>query len=168
MRRTRWIALLLCLRLLAGCSPRYTEPEAQESGSFRRLDEEHFLSGGFTFPLKEQVTYTFLVQPDALTQSLLKGDIGKNSFWQELERRTNVHFDFVPLTESASRESYLDNLPASRLCDVITLKYFDFPSVGDERFLDLTELLPLYAPDYLAALRESGEERMDFEPLQRG
>ncbi len=131
--------------------------------TFVQNEDGSFVSGGIKFPLEEKVTYTFFRTADATTLDVNGGDVANNEFWQELERRTNVHFEFITPAVGTEREQYNLTITSGELPDVMsnTAYYQDGLDNGidDGYFLDLTDLLPIYAPDYLAVLEATGQAK---------
>lgn len=178
MRKIRRFALILAIimmiMILAGCNvpstPSTTSTTSQSTSSTTQSTTEpdrsfvqnadgSFISGGIEFPLKEKMTYTFFRPADALTLDALGGDIQNSTFWQELEARTNIHFEFITPALGTEREQYNLIITSGELPDILSNPgYFSSgldAGVDDGYFVDLTSLLPIYAPEYLAVVEQS-------------
>ena len=135
-----------------------TEPV---DNTFVQNEDGSFISGGIKVPLEEPVTYTFWTTPDASTMDLTGGDMYNNTFWAEFTRRTNVHFEFITPAVGTEREQYNLVITSGELPDVMSdPSYFQDgldAAVEDEYFMDLTDLIPVYMPDYVAAVEASGQ-----------
>ena len=92
---------------------------------------------------------------------LTGGDMYNNTFWAEFTRRTNVHFEFITPAVGTEREQYNLVITSGELPDVMSdPSYFQDgldAAVEDEYFMDLTDLIPVYMPDYVAAVEASGQ-----------
>ncbi len=169
------LAVVILISLLAGCSGAQstttTSTSQNTTSSTTSISTDHtfvlnedgsFVSGGVKFPLAEKKTYTFFITPDATTMDITGGDINNNTFWQEFERLTNVHFDFITPAVGTEREQYNLTISSGDLPDIMSDPdyYQDGLDNGLEEgyFLDLTALLPVYAPEYMDLLMGSGEE----------
>ena len=152
-------ALLLMAAVTLTAFPAAAEETADNA--FVQNEDGSFISGGIKFPLEEKMTFTYWRSADANVLDVCDGDINNNTFFQELERRTNVHFDFVTPAVGTEKEQYNLMITSNHLCDVMSNPdyYADGVQAGveDEYFLDLTDLLPQYAPDYMRVLMETGE-----------
>lgn len=160
MKRIRWILLLTAVLLLCGCGKQkplsYSDPL---DGIFRSHPDGSFTSGNIHFPLEETVTFSYLVNADTKTMEVNSGNLSNNAFWKELERRTNVKFQFVTIPAGGNMKKYLEQLPASEFPDLVMLTTdYKLNEAFEGRYLDLTDLLPQYAPDYSQLLSDSGEE----------
>lgn len=152
MKLNRRQFLAAAALLFAGCAA----PEGA-SGTFAQTGDG-FFSGGVRFPLKEKLSYTFYVSADALNLQFNGGQPGSSPFWQELERRTNVHFDFVCAPLGMDSDSYLEQLLHHYVPDIIMGSHsYGRISVGkDQPALSLEGLLPAAAPEYCEALAAAG------------
>ena len=139
------------------------EETPEVDNTFVQNEDGSFVSGGISFPLEEEVTYTFFTTPDASTMDLTGGDLYNNTFWQEFTKRTNVRFEFITPAIGTERERYNITISSGDLPDVMSdpVNYSDGldAAVDDGYFMDLTELIPVYMPDYLKVLQDSGYEK---------
>ena len=135
--------------------------EEQTGNAFVQNEDGSFISGGIKFPLEEPVTYSWYRTADAITLDLTNGDLNNNEFIQEFTRRTNIHFDFrVPALGTEQEQFTLmfssDNLP-DIICGASNYSEGLDGGVDDGYYLDLTDLIPQYMPEYEAALKSQGD-----------
>ena len=144
----------------AGVSTGIDENEDYDN-TFKQNEDGSFESGGIHFPLKDKVTYTFWRTADALALDSNDGDIANSEFFKELERRTNVHFNFIVPAAGTEQEQYNLTITSGELPDVMSgVNYYTDGldnGIDDGYFLDLTDLLKKYAPDYLKVLEDEKE-----------
>ncbi len=113
-----------------------------------------------------KVTFTLWIQSFADIATVLGGDMNKNLYWQEMEKRTNVHIEFV--NPPAGQEQ--DNLNLI----IASQKYPDLMQLGDQGYtggwdkaisdkfiIRLNELIDQYAPNYKAAFESSPDMNRD-------
>ena len=123
-------------------------------------------AGELTLPLTDKTeTITVWMTNDTTAMAKNGGDYNNNPYYKELEARTNVHVDWqVPAAQTESEQFNL-LFTSGNLPDVMyystsqNIAYKDGldAAVEDGYFLDLTDLLPKYAPHYLEALKKSSE-----------
>ncbi len=158
------LALVMLLGCLTGCSSTPDQPETQVSntGESSAQETEAAVDDG-AFPLEEKVTLTVWMMNESALINATDGDMNNAPFFQELEKRTNVHIEWVVPAAGTETEQFNLMLASGDLCDIMYFNnaYYSESldaAVEDGYFLDLTDLLPIYAPDYLAALAETDEE----------
>ena len=138
-----------------------TEDNEAYDNTFKQNADGSFESGGIHFPLKEKVTYTYWRPSDTLMLDANDGDIANSKFFKELERRTNVHFDFIVPAAGTEKEQYNLTITSGDLPDVMSgVSYYTDGidnGIDDGYFLDLTQLLKKYAPDYMNVLENEDE-----------
>ncbi len=175
----RMIAVLLALILVAasfaGCTKesgsqtqdtkdtatpdtKGTEPSVEPGNEFVQNPDGSFVSGGIKFPLEEKLTFTWYKTADAQIMDLTHGDLNNNTFFQEFERRTNIHFDFHVPAIGTENEQFTLLFSSDKLPDIIS-GATNYPEgldggVDDGYYLDLTELVPKYMPEYINVLKE--------------
>ena len=169
--KKKGIALLLSLimtsSVIAGCGSS-SEPAAKssETTAAAAAGEAVAEAGELTLPLTdEKETITVWMTNDTTAMAKNGGDYNNNPFYTELEARTNVHIDWqVPAAQTESEQFNLlftsGNLPDVMYYSATqNVAYKDGldAAVEDGYFLDLTDLLPKYAPHYLEALSKSSE-----------
>ncbi|MDO5424579.1 MAG: extracellular solute-binding protein [Eubacteriales bacterium] len=155
MKNKRYLTIALTAALMAGTLP----------GSAALAAEE----GGFTevsLPLtEEKETLTVWVKNDVTLMNACGGDLNNTPFFQELEERTNVHIEWIVPASGTEQEQFNLLMSSGKLPDIM----YTYPNqvyypdgldaaVEDGYFLDLTDLLPQYAPNYLAAIEKSDED----------
>lgn len=165
--KKRGIALLLSLMMtastVAGCGSSSSSDKASASSSEAPAVDA---SAELTLPLTdEKETITVWMANDSTAMAKNGGDYNNNPYFKELEARTNVHVDWqVPAAQTESEQFNL-LFTSGELPDVMyyypgqNISYKDGldAAVDDGYFLDLTDLLPKYAPHYLEALKKSSE-----------
>ena len=167
--KKRGIALLLSLimtsSVIFGCGSESAETGSSETKTVASSDVA-VEAGELTLPLtdtKETITVWMTNETTAMAKN--GGDYNNNPYYQELEARTNVHVDWqVPAAQTESEQFNL-LFTSGNLPDVMyysasqNIAYKDGldAAVEDGYFLDLTDLLPKYAPHYLEALKNSSE-----------
>ncbi|WP_026529090.1 extracellular solute-binding protein [Butyrivibrio sp. VCD2006] len=166
--KKRGIALLLSLvmtaSVVAGCGSS-SKDAAKASGS-DTVASEVDANAELTLPLCDEKTdISVWMLNDSTAMAKNGGDYNNNPYYKELEERTNVHINWqVPAAQTESEQFNL-LFTSGELPDVmfysasqgITYKDGLDAAVDDGYFLDLTDLLPKYAPHYLEALKKSSE-----------
>ena len=157
-----WLLVGMLALLLAGCGkqnnsdPGQNKNEKEDAG---KDDAEKGNSGeDITFPLvEEKTTITYWV-PLNSTLTTVADSYSENEFYKRLEEKTNVHIDFKHPAVGNEASSFNLMIASGELTDMlVTGASYVYPdgldaAVDDGYFLDLTDLLPQYAPHYLAAL----------------
>ena len=165
--KKRGIALLLSLvmtgSLIAGCGSSKGSEAASGSDT---VASEVDANAELTLPLCDEKTdISVWMLNDSTAMAKNGGDYNNNPYYKELEDRTNVHINWqVPAAQTESEQFNL-LFTSGELPDVmyysasqgITYKDGLDAAVDDGYFLDLTDLLPKYAPHYLEALKKSSE-----------
>ena len=138
---------------------------ASSNASSGSAGGEAAATGEFTLPLTdEKETISVWMVNEATAMSLNEGDYNNNPFFKELEERTNVHIDWqVPASGTESEQFRLlftsGDLPDLMYYSDQNISYADGldAAVDDGYFMDLTDLLPKYAPHYLEAVAKASE-----------
>lgn len=129
---------LLVLSLLAACMP--AGVLAEEDTSSTRL-----------VPEGETATLTVFCPMDSNLQDYIS-DWNETPYYQELERLTGVHVEFISPTASAAGETLNMLFVSGDLPDIImnAQLYTDgtYQAVLDGYYIDLAPYLPEYAPEY--------------------
>ncbi len=168
--KKKGIALLLSLimtsSVIAGCGSSSKEASAGSAPSASEDSTASAEAGELTLPLTEDtetISVWMINDPTAMAKN--GGDYNNNPYYKELEARTNVHIDWqVPAAQTESEQFNL-LFTSGNLPDVMyynptqNVSYKDGldAAVDDGYFLDLTDLLPKYAPHYLEAIEKSSE-----------
>ena len=166
----RWFAFLLTAMMIAsltGCGSSGTTSEssvssesASESSSEDSDSAETVEAEALTLPLSEDtVTLTYFINTDG-NASIIKTDYNDNEFFQELEKRTNVHIDWQMSSSADLQTNFNLMIASNQLTDIVYGANFYQDgleaAIDDGYYLDLTDLIPKYMPNY-SALRESDE-----------
>lgn len=113
---------------------------------------------GVQFPLKEEVTLTFWY-PVGWNYVGEMSALQEGEVWQFMKEQTNVNIEFIHPASGTETEAYSLLYAQDRLPDIIysDLNKFEYPAgptaaVADGYFLDLTDYIPKYAPNYSALL----------------
>lgn len=169
MRKKKVTALLvtaaLCAGLLTGCGgadvPQAgAEPAAKEENPQTTAEnneetnvEQAQESDEITLPLTDEpVTLTVFAGLDGNLTGIAN-DYNDNEFFQELEKRTGVHLEFIIPASGNEKEAYNLMIASGELADIITHNGYDYPegldaAVDDGYYLDLTPYLDTYLKDY--------------------
>lgn len=174
--KKRLLLLVLCLQIvvasLAGCSSKkdetgkgVTETTAKiEADSGKGIEDIELIDpreSGLSdiFPLEEKITFTYYIkQNDAMASTMeTYADV---EFFKELEELTNVHIEW---NHNASDEGFALMIQSGEYPDLINWPLNNVPGgVGtlleDDVIIDLTNLIPVHAPNYYAWLQANPEE----------
>lgn len=173
MKTKKRIALVLLLvhlvSLFAGCgnSGATTTETTKEYTPQGEVITPVAEAGEVSLPLVDELTtLTIWGKPNTAFFNLIGNNYNDSVFFQELEKRTNVHIEWI-IPASGSERDQLNLLIASGdLPDIIyqtsdaVVQYntgLD-AAVDDGYFMDLTDLLKQYAPNYLAAVEAGGSK----------
>lgn len=163
MKRKKWkrIALLMAMGMLAstvaGCGQESgaretaaSEAEHAEGGSTENNDG---LTEEASLPLTDEpVTLTVFAGLDSNLTGIVD-DYNDNAFFQELEKRTGVHLEFIIPASGTEQEAYNLMIASGELADIITHNGYNYPegwdaAVDDGYYMDLTPYLDTYLKDY--------------------
>lgn len=145
------IAVALCVVVLAtnvtACSKNTSAPK--ESAETASIKEEN---QGLTLPLSEKkVTLTMYAGSMDGNFASVANDYNENAFFQELEKRTNVHIEFQTVPQG-STDAFNLMIASGELPDLIygPGSYQDGmdAAIDDGYYLDLTKYLDTYLSDY--------------------
>jgi putative aldouronate transport system substrate-binding protein len=85
----------------------------------------------------------------------------ENTAYQEMEKRTGIKIEFIHPASGMEREQFNLLMASGEFPDILTCgNYYkggEFQGLYDGVFLDLTALIPKYAPDYQKIMREVPE-----------
>lgn len=139
------LALLLALTLTLGAAVALAEPEA------------------YTLPLSEEtVTFTYW-KPMHTNASKLMTDYNGNEVYQELERRTNVHIEWIHPAAGQEAEQFNLLVAANDLPDFVCMESgATYPgdvakAIEDGVFLPLEDYIAKYCPNLTAIYAEYPE-----------
>lgn len=167
-------AALMLSTLVTGCggsndsSGKETSKESGSSASASSQTAESSASGSedsgdatpteaYTLPLSDETITLTLWKPMNSNLSNIVDSYADNICFMELEKRTNVHLEFQIPAVGQEVTNYNLMIASGDLCDIIhnangTYAYPDGldAAVADGYFLDLTDLIAQYAPNYQA------------------
>ena len=114
-------------------------------------------------PFAEQKTFTFWMNSLSLPTGYT--DYNDCEIYQELERRTNAHINWtIPSMANAAEQSSL-MLTSGTYTDVFASPVltggYDY-SIEEEIIIDLSELMPVYAPHYWALMNADEPSRREL------
>lgn len=113
------------------------------------------------FPLEEKVTLTMWAQFDLNAGKVMSDYNGSRTF-EELEKRTNVHIEFIAPAQGQQQEQFNLMLASREYPDMVMggVQWYQGggdKSIEDGVFMDLTDLVDKYAPNYTAVLEANPE-----------
>ena len=163
------LAAVMCTSMLAGCGNSAenagTTQDAgtkaqQETGTGEAGSKEASVESsaeqeaeGISLPLTEEpITLTVFAAMDSNLTGIIN-DYNENGFFEELEKRTGVHLDFIIPAAGNEKEAYNLMIASGELADIITHNGYSYPegldaAVDDGYYLDLTPYLDTCLPDY--------------------
>lgn len=165
MKRKKISTLLigtLCVGLLSGCV----------GGTASTALASESQSETVSLPLTdEKVTLTMFMAMDS-SYGVYSKDYNDSEFFKELEARTNVHIEFITPAEGEETNSFNLMFTSGELPDIITwaTNYTNGGLTGgieDGYYLDLTDLIPEYMPNY-NAIRTSSERLIKDTTMDDG
>ena len=177
MKRAKFIALLLAsllaLSSFTGCggndsgsgsnssgggsSSTSTTSESGESSS--ETSGTAAEPGEVSLPIvDEKITITWFKGNDSNLTTLVD-NWNETPFFQQLEEKTNIHIDFHHPATGNETTAYNLLFASGELPDMISHQNPGYPGgldacIDDGYILDLTELVPQYCPNYMAALED--------------
>lgn len=173
------LAMCACMTasVLAGCggqdgasvSPAETkqeakaEPKTASEESTETKEDGAGQDGGVVFPLKEQVTLTMWAPFNVNAASVMEDYNGSLTF-QEMEKRTNVHIEFIHPAIGQDSEQFNLMIASQEYPDMIMGGITNYKGGGDLAveegvFLQLNDLIDQYAPNYKAILESNPEAK---------
>lgn len=153
----------LCVGSLAGCGSQGTdqastetvqrEGETQTSETVAETETDTEAASEITLPLTDEpITLTVFAAMDSNLTGIIN-DYNENGFFEELEKRTGVHLEFIIPAAGNEKEAYNLMIASGELADIITHNGYSYPegldaAVDDGYYLDLTPYLDTCLPDY--------------------
>lgn len=153
----------LCVGSLAGCGSQgidqastgnvSEEVASQTSETETGAETETASASEITLPLTEEpITLTVFAAMDSNLTGIIN-DYNENGFFEELEKRTGVHLEFIIPAAGNEKEAYNLMIASGELADIITHNGYEYPegldaAVDDGYYLDLTPYLDTCLPDY--------------------
>lgn len=140
------LILMLANGLFSGCGN--AKPTAMNTNkTVASISSSSYISN-------EKITIKYWMAPSAT-----KYNLKDNLVYKELEKRTNIHIEFMPSVSGQEIEEFNLMIASNTLPDIIQSNYANYlggpdKAIADEVFLRLNELIDKYAPDY-KRIRES-------------
>ena len=180
MKKTRLFAQLLATMLVlsafSGCGNSNKAPDSEpasqggtgsSSGTSAQQGTESAAStpeaGEVTLPITEEpITVTCFDGLDS-NLSTLVSNMSETPFFQEMEKRTNIHIEFQHAPAGSESSAYTLLFASGDLPDMIRHTNPGYPGgldacMDDGYILDLSELVPQYCPNYMKALNDFSEK----------
>lgn len=112
-------------------------------------------SESVTLPLTEETVTISVFQSISFAVASIMDDINDNLTAQKYEELTNIHFDYTNTSNDAAETNFQLMIAGGDYTDVIEagdIRYADGAdaAIDADVFVDLTELLPEYCPNYTA------------------
>jgi putative aldouronate transport system substrate-binding protein len=116
------------------------------------------VNGELSFPLKEKITIKNWIP---FSSTLIKS-LDDNEVYKELEKRTNIHMQFIHPAAGQENEQFNLMIASNDLPDLIQSPPTAYPggadkAIEDKVYLRINDLIDKYAPNY-KKLRASNEE----------
>lgn len=163
--KKRTIAMMLGAAMLSSSAASYTAA-ASEGASGEESTEFDVKSSGLSdiFPLEEPVTLTYYIVENGAMSATMES-YADVEFFKELEKQTNVHIEW---NHNTSDENFALMIASGKLPDLINWPLNNAAGgvqalLDDDVIMDLTELLPEYAPCYYAWMQANPEEDRAFK-----
>lgn len=141
------LILMITVSVLFGCAAK--EKEGSKGGT----NKGNETSDNSMLPLTDKpVTLTVFAGLDSNLEGIIK-DYNNNMFFQELEKRTGVHLEFVIPEIGAENDAYYSMIASDNFTDIISHYSYAYPegldaAIDDGYFLNLTPYLDTYLKDY--------------------
>lgn len=122
----------------------------------------------FGLPICEEKTTISIWVPMSSNVTNIVDNIGDTAFFKALEERTNVHVEFQHPSAGGEAQAFNLLISSGELPDMVMCSAaYPYPggfdqAVADGYFMDLTDLIPKYCPNYLKAV-ESYAAKTTFE-----
>ena len=130
------------------------------------VDVEEMKKSGLSdmFPLEEPVTLTYYIRENGAMSATMES-YADVEFFKELEELTNVHIEW---NHNTSNENFALMIASGQLPDMINWNLGNAAGgvealLEDGVIMDLTELMPEYAPNYYAWMQANPEEDKAFK-----
>ena len=161
------IGVCMTVSALAGCGGQSGESEMKTETKQEAVTEQ--ASGqsteetGITFPLEEQVTLTMWAPFNVNAASVME-DYNGSLVFQEMEKRTNVHIEFIHPAIGQDSEQFNLMIASQEYPDMIMGGISNYVGGGDLAvedgvFLQLNDLIDQYAPKYKAIMESNPEAK---------
>lgn len=173
MKRAKFLALLLASLLafsaFTGCGGNDSSASTEGSSSTSSASEGGESSGEISgteaepgevaLPISdEKITITWFARMDSSLPTLVD-NMNQTPFFQQLEEKTNIHIEFQHPATGNETTAYNLLFASGDLPDMISHTNPGYPGgldacIDDGYILDLTDLVPEYCPNYMAALED--------------
>lgn len=173
MKRAKFLALLLASLLafsaFTGCGGNDSSASTEGSSSTSSASEGGESSGEISgteaepgevaLPISdEKITITWFAGMDSSLPTLVD-NMNQTPFFQQLEEKTNIHIEFQHPATGNGTTAYNLLFASGDLPDMISHTNPGYPGgldacIDDGYILDLTDLVPEYCPNYMAALED--------------
>lgn len=170
--KKRLMALVLCAVLVlsyGGCSKKEKSTSAPESlnqtASADQTEDSADGDGESGFPIsKEPITLTYYMKMNGAMSATMES-YADVEYFKELEKKTNIHIEW---NHNANDDAFALMIASGNLPDLINWPLGSAAGgvqslLEDNVILDLTDLLPKYAPNYYSWLQANPEEDKDFK-----
>lgn len=147
MKKKMCLAVLLALSAAAAWAAGAQETQAAKAVQPERtepIDE---------YPIKtdEPVTLSYWVPLPAPVSKIIS-NLGENLAYQQMEKDTGIHINFIHPAIGQEAEQFNLMMASGKLPDIIAQPSLyrggEFQMMEDGLILDLSKLIPIYAPDY--------------------
>lgn len=184
MKRTKMLALLLCAGLILGClcscsqtaQPATTQPAGAATTTASTATADPATSSQATtgaeepqqvdaFPISDElISLSYYIRINGAMSATMEtyADV---EFFKYLEDLTNIHIEW---DHNTSNETFALMIASGELPDMINWNLGNATGgvtalLEDNIILDLTEMMPQYAPNYLAWMQANPEEDRAFK-----
>jgi putative aldouronate transport system substrate-binding protein len=117
-------------------------------------------ASGYPIVTDGSVTLRYWTPLNAAASKHIKS-YGENPAYQEMEKRTGIKIEWVHPAVGMEQEQFNLLMTSGDLPDIVSSANFykggEFQGLYDGFFLELTGLVPQYAPDYMKLIREDEE-----------
>lgn len=143
------LVLIMAISVISGCGV------LKSAGIEKETDKTGEAGESVTLPLtKEPVTLTVFAGLDSNLEGIVK-DYKDSLFFQELEKRTGIHLEFVIPEIGSEYDAYYSMIASDNFTDIISHNGYAYPegldaAIDDGYYLDLTPYLDTYLKDYSA------------------
>lgn len=163
MKHKKISALLLTAAmtasLLSGCGNGNADTAADAATASENADaaltvaDSEVEAQEVTLPLADELTTLTLFMPLDANMATITSDYNENKFFQELEKRTNVHIEFQCPTVGEESTAYNLMIASNELPDIIAHNNYNYAdgldaAVEDGYYLDLTPYMDTLLSNY--------------------
>ncbi|MBP5198240.1 MAG: hypothetical protein J6033_04215, partial [Lachnospiraceae bacterium] len=154
------MASAMVVGLLSGCGSASDsstsvadDSTAKSSAPAQTEADENITANEVTLPLCEEKTTLKLFIPLDGNMATITSDYNENKFFQELEKRTNVHIELICPAIGEEPTAYNLMIASDELPDIIAHNGYHYAdgldaAVDDGYYMDLTPYLDTYLSNY--------------------